>query len=215
MSDSSAVGLLLALVGGYLDAYTYVSRGGVFANAQTGNMVLLAVRLLDGEAGRAISYLIPILAFAAGVFVAEAIRRAHRDAARFHWRQTVLLIEAATLLAVAFVPASGDWLANVAVAFVSSLQVQSFRKLNGNPYATTMCTGNLRSASELLSRYALEGDRTALRGALTYLPVIALFIVGAGVGALASRAMGMAAALPAIAPLAVALVLMVRRAPGA
>src|SRR5580658_6145873 len=37
-------GLLLAGVGGFLDAYTFVGRGGVFANAQTGNIVLLGVR---------------------------------------------------------------------------------------------------------------------------------------------------------------------------
>lgn len=33
-------GLLLAGVGGFLDAYTFVGYGGVFANAQTGNIVL-------------------------------------------------------------------------------------------------------------------------------------------------------------------------------
>lgn len=37
------LGVLLALVGGGLDAYTFISRGGVFAGAQTGNVVLLGV----------------------------------------------------------------------------------------------------------------------------------------------------------------------------
>ena len=44
-SESYLVGLILAAVGGYLDVYTYISRGGVFANAQTGNIVLLAINL--------------------------------------------------------------------------------------------------------------------------------------------------------------------------
>ena len=39
MSESLAIGLLLALTGGFLDAYTYVARGRVFANAQTGNIL--------------------------------------------------------------------------------------------------------------------------------------------------------------------------------
>ncbi len=34
MSETHLLGLLLALVGGFLDAYTYVCRGHVFANAQ-------------------------------------------------------------------------------------------------------------------------------------------------------------------------------------
>jgi uncharacterized membrane protein YoaK (UPF0700 family) len=41
--EAVPVGFLLSAVGGYLDAYTYVGHGGVFANAQTGNVVLLAV----------------------------------------------------------------------------------------------------------------------------------------------------------------------------
>ena len=53
-SEALRVGLVLALAGGYLDAYTYLCRGGVFANAQTGNMVLLGIRAAEGR-GQAIS----------------------------------------------------------------------------------------------------------------------------------------------------------------
>ena len=41
-SESFAAAALLALSGGLLDACTYLCRGGVFANAQTGNIVLLS-----------------------------------------------------------------------------------------------------------------------------------------------------------------------------
>ena len=43
-SNSVILGILLAIVGGFLDAYTFVSRDGVFANAQSGNMVIFAVK---------------------------------------------------------------------------------------------------------------------------------------------------------------------------
>ena len=39
-SESLAVGFLLALTGGLLDAYSYLNRGEVFATAETGNIVL-------------------------------------------------------------------------------------------------------------------------------------------------------------------------------
>ena len=48
-SEALRVGLVLALAGGYLDAYTYLCRGGVFANAETGNMVLLGAKLAVGD----------------------------------------------------------------------------------------------------------------------------------------------------------------------
>ena len=46
-SESYIVGVLLAIAGGFLDVYTYISRGGVFANAQTGNIVLLGICAAD------------------------------------------------------------------------------------------------------------------------------------------------------------------------
>lgn len=49
IAEFYGVGVMLAIVGGYLDAYTYISRDHVFANAQTGNMVLLAINIKEGS----------------------------------------------------------------------------------------------------------------------------------------------------------------------
>ena len=49
MSETVLIGSLLALAGGFLDAYTYICRGGVFANAQTGNIVLFSLHLCQME----------------------------------------------------------------------------------------------------------------------------------------------------------------------
>ena len=165
LSETFALGALLAAAGGFLDAYTYLLRGGVFANAQTGNIVLLGMRLAEGEPGRALGYLVPILAFAAGVAATEGLRRRwaaspRGRAARLHWRQIVLGAECAILLAVAFLPAGRwDMAANVAISFLCAMQVQAFRALEGNAFATTMCTGNLRSATERLCRDAAQRRR--------------------------------------------------------
>ena len=42
MSESFVTAAFLSLSGGLQDAYTYLFRGKVFANAQTGNIVLLS-----------------------------------------------------------------------------------------------------------------------------------------------------------------------------
>ena len=39
ISESIELGAILALAGGFMDAYSYIGRGGVFANAQTGNIL--------------------------------------------------------------------------------------------------------------------------------------------------------------------------------
>ena len=48
----------LAVSGGFQDAYTYFTRDGVFSNAQTGNVVLMSERFMNGEvkAGCIISF---------------------------------------------------------------------------------------------------------------------------------------------------------------
>lgn len=45
ISESFRLAAVLALVGGFLDAYTYICRGQVFSNAQTGNIVLVGLAL--------------------------------------------------------------------------------------------------------------------------------------------------------------------------
>ena len=68
MSESFVVGILLCLCGGFQDAYTYVCRDKVFANAQTGNIVLLGNHLAQQDWSGAVRYAVPILAFTAGIF---------------------------------------------------------------------------------------------------------------------------------------------------
>ena len=49
VAESLQLGIILALSGGFMDAYSYVCRGQVFANAQTGNILLLGVNLSEGN----------------------------------------------------------------------------------------------------------------------------------------------------------------------
>ena len=118
MSESFRLGAVLALAGGFLDAYTYLVRGGVFANAQTGNIVLLGVRLMEGDWAGAGHYLVPILAFAAGVLTAELVHARCGRWERLHWRQLTVAAEMILLVAVALLPGWADSGANVLVSYV-------------------------------------------------------------------------------------------------
>lgn len=180
MSDTLCTWLLLALSGGCLDAYTYLTRGRVFANSITGNVVMMALGLAQGDFVQALRNAAPVAAYIAGVCTAEQVRR-RLTGARFHWRQYILLAEMAIAAAAAFVPAGSlDLLVNTSIAFTCAMQVESFRKLEGYlPVATTMCTGNMRSASELLYHAVADHDRKALSGTLRYFAVTAAFITGA------------------------------------
>ena len=73
MSESIKLGVILAIAGGFMDAYSYLARGQVFANAQTGNMLLFGVSLASGQFQHALHYLCPVLAFGLGIFLAEFV----------------------------------------------------------------------------------------------------------------------------------------------
>ena len=184
MSDKFRSAVFIILSGGFQDAYTYCCRGGVFANAQTGNIVLMSAALFRGDWEAVVKYLVPVLSFLLGIFAAECVHRHFKYMEKVHWRQLIILAEIALLFAVGFLPQNVNTLANALVSFVCAMQVQTFRKVRGHAYASTMCIGNMRSGTEALCVYFHTHDREVLYKALTYFGVIGLFAVGAGLGAL-------------------------------
>lgn len=182
MSESFLTAAFLSISGGLQDAYTYVFRGKVFANAQTGNIVLLSQNICEQNWSHAARYFVPLAAFALGVIVAEQIHGAYRNAQNVHWRQIVLLSEMLLLLIVGFVPKHLDMLANALVSFSCAMQVQAFRKVTGYAFSSTMCIGNMRSGMEALSIFFQTHDRKMLKKSLRYWEIIFLFGVGAGLG---------------------------------
>lgn len=188
MSEAFRTVMFLSASGGLQDAYTYIGRGKVFANAQTGNIVLMAVHAFAGEWGRVLHYLVPLCFFALGVFAAELMHQKLQNLQRLHWRQLVVLCEIVMLFVVGFFPQEWNLMANALVSFACAMQVQTFRKVNGYAFASTMCIGNMRSGTEALCAYFHTHEPEALRNALTYFGVIGLFALGAGLGALLTGA---------------------------
>ncbi len=186
MSEAFVNSAFLALSGGFQDAYTYFTREEVFSNAQTGNVVLMSQHFMCGEWMAGLRYLFPILSFAVGVWVAEQIQGRYRYAKKLHWRQSILLLEIVILFVVGFIPTRLDMMATALVSFSCAMQVQSFRKVNGYSYASTMCIGNLRSGIAALSGYVREHKPQQAEQMLYYFGIIFLFALGAGVGGVLS-----------------------------
>ena len=166
MSEAFITSIFLALSGGFQDAYTYFTRDGVFSNAQTGNVVLMSQHFMMKEWSKGFHYLLPLFAFAAGVFAAEQIQSKFRYAKKLHWRQGILLLEILILFLVGFIPSSLNVAATTLVSFACAMQVQTFRKVSGYSYASTMCIGNLRSGTAALSVYFREHKKNQLRQSL-------------------------------------------------
>lgn len=189
-SESFRLSALLSLSGGLQDAYTYNMRDGVFANAQTGNVVLMSQNFMQGSFVQGLHYMCPLLSFALGIFVAERIENRFKTIDKIHWRQIILIIEIIVLIIVGFMPAEMNMIANMIVSFSCAMQVQTFRKVHGYGYASTMCIGNLRSGTESLSQYLRDKNKESLYKALHFFGIILIFAIGAGLGGVLSGCLG-------------------------
>lgn len=181
-SESFRLSALLSFSGGLQDAYTYNARGKVFANAQTGNVVLMSQNFMLGNWKSGLHYLFPLIAFASGIFLAERIETRFKNSKPVHWRQIILFLEIIMLTIVGLMPERLNTIANMMVSLSCAMQVQTFRKVHGYGYASTMCIGNLRSGTESLSHYFRSKDASSLNKALHFFGIIFIFALGAGIG---------------------------------
>ncbi len=212
IASSYPIVVLLTMSGGFQDAYTYFVRGHVFANAQTGNIVLMASQIAQGHWRVALQYLVPLCFFLAGVFVVEQLQAYFHKKRKAHFRNVVLLFEAVLLGVSTLVPSEYNILANGMISFVCSMQVQAFRYVNDNAFASTMCIGNMRSGMECLSKYLRLKEDSYKQKALDYLRVILLFFSGACLGYLCSNWFGVYAIYVSCCLLMMAYIVVVQQA---
>lgn len=187
MSEAFITMAFITFSGGLQDAYSFLVRGEVFANAQTGNIVLFSVNMVNGNLLMALRYLFPVLAFALGIFLTDLFKAKFKNSAKIHWRQVILIFEIALLFIVAFFPNKYDTLANIIISFSCAMQVQAFRKIHGYSFASTMCIGNTRAGMEALCSYVRTRDKKYKEKAIHYFGVILLFALGAAFGGVFSK----------------------------
>ncbi|MGN1024563.1 MAG: YoaK family protein [Lachnospiraceae bacterium] len=179
--------ILVTLSGGFADSYSYVARGHVLSHAQTGNVVFLGQRLFAGDLPGTLKYVLSLSVYCGGLFLADEFEQHHRG--RVHWSRWILLAEVACMAVVGFLGQSDTLnnIANMIIAFICGLQVHSFHLMGEYDYASTMCMGNMKKGLEALSTFLSTREKPYLGKALSYLAVIVIFAIGAGVGYLATN----------------------------
>lgn len=182
----------LIFVAGFYGAYTMLLRGGVFCNAQTGNMVLMGIALGQGDWTKALSYLFPIGIFLLGVMISELIPKFVRRMG-VRWDTLLILIEILGVTAVGFVPLTANHkISQFVIMLLCGMQFNTFRQAEGIGMATTFCTNHLRMFGSSLARALFHGRKypDAAGKALAHGIMIACFVLGALISALLCRFCG-------------------------
>lgn len=156
---------VMIAVGGFLGAYTYVQKGGVFCNAQTANFVLMAVQLGQGNWRKALYYLLPASAYLLGTIISEFLPKHINRRKIVRWDTAFVAFEMAWIFALGFVPDSAPpQICQVAVTLSpqcsSTPSARQKRYPWQRPSALTM---SVRSVRILLSGFEAEIKRRGAR----------------------------------------------------
>ncbi|MBO6046912.1 MAG: DUF1275 domain-containing protein [Erysipelotrichaceae bacterium] len=191
--------ILLSLTGGFLDSYTYYVRDGVFANAQTANIIKLGLSIMSKDFSQCLYYLLPIIAFGIGV-IFSLITEEICDHTRYNYpRRAILITEIILMFIISTLPQQRETniAANVLVSLLCAMQMQTFQIFNKKSIATTVATGNLRSATEHLYKAIRNQDLSLIKSSLEYFGILLVFVSGVIIGALCADLMGIKAILVA------------------
>lgn len=183
---------LLAMAGGFLDGFTFLGHGHVFANAMTGNVVLLALDLFSGSLHSGLPHLLPIVMFMVGVTVAKILELPAVARHLLHPHLTALMVQIGVLFLLSLLPQStpNAWF-TMSIAFAASVQVESFRRVNGRSYNSTFTTGNMRTFSESCFAWLFgDGGADDRRVARDFGVICLSFFIGAAAGGAATRSLG-------------------------
>lgn len=181
-SESLLFATFLTLAGGLQDGYSYALRGKVFVNALTGNVVLMAFNLAEGNFPAMLRYFIQIASFALGVYVSGRVAFAEKRRVGLHFKQRILAAEIIILVVVGFLSKELDSIANSMMAFSCGMQVNTFRKFADINAATTMCVGNVRTIMHNLAGYHHTKGTAHKEASRTVLFIVCIFFLGAFIG---------------------------------
>ena len=170
---------LLMVSAGMMGAYTFVLRGGVFSNAQTANVVMMAIAFGQGKISKALYYLIPITAYFSGAMISELFILPSKRIHVLHWDTYLIAFEAIVLFIIGFIPLTwSHHITQVIINFIASMQYNTFRKARDIPMATTFCTNHVRQMGIQIAKVIEERDASKLKVCGIHLVMILCFLGG-------------------------------------
>ncbi|CAI2656445.1 YoaK family protein [Apilactobacillus apinorum] len=170
--------ILLAIISGSIDAYSFVEHGGVFAGLQTGNTILLGISISHLDFAAIIKYLFSIFLFVLGVVLIKLIQRNLKD----DWLRKTIIIEyevAIILVTGLFVNELPDVLVVGLLSLVAAAQLQEFKLLKGNAFNPLMMTGNLGKIANNVYLTIVDGNEKAKSLLIDTIMIYVSFVLGA------------------------------------
>lgn len=172
---------LLMFVGGFLGAFTYSIRGGIFCNAQTANFVLMGMAIGNQEWSKALYYIVPMSAYLGGTILSEALPSPIKKLEIVRWDTLLIGIEMVVIFILGLLPETAPFqISQIAINIIMSMQYNTFRQARGIPMATTFCTNHIRQVGvHLYKTIHHHNDKNYRMRFLIHLGMLLTFVSGA------------------------------------
>ena len=175
VEEARLFAIIMTFCGGFLDAFTYIQCGHTLAAAQTGNIVFLAVALVNHNVIGIIDRCGAIILYIIGIIVAITFQANIK-----YWRIFCLFL---ILIIGGFVGAMPEdfptYLSVGLVSFGLALLNTAFSKIEGLGYSSVFTTGNIKKSVVFGTEYLYHHRQQDLKIAINYFIVVLAFTLGA------------------------------------
>lgn len=184
------VATCLTFISGYLNAFTFITQHGIFAGVQSGNVIMWSYHLAQGHWKNVLDFTIPIIFFMLGQCLTYLARGwLNKYDISWHFAASLMMLTFAVLTAV-LIPILPTYVIMASVALTASIQVETFSKLRGAPYANVMMTGNVKNAAMLTFKGFMEKNKDLQKQGRNIFIIMAGFALGVATSTILSNHLG-------------------------
>lgn len=150
-----ALHYVMAVIGGFLGGYAVLTRSGVFASAETSNLIYLVLMIAGQDFSDFLIRLGALAIYIGGIVIVSAMSHLTTKDKRMF----AILVDAAVILIQGFIPQDVDnMLATYLIFFATAVQWSSFAGIKGYVISTIFCTNNLRQFVTAALDYGFTKD---------------------------------------------------------
>lgn len=196
----------MAFIGGFMGAYAILNRCDLFGNAQTANMIYIAMNILGRNAFDVIIRLGGMLIYMAGIAVTVIVPKK----TDFSLQYIALALDGAVLIILGFLPHNiNNVIALYPLFFAAAVQWNAFPGAFGYNSSTIFSTNNLRQFTMATTEYFCSRESKHAHKAKFYGGVLLFYHMGVAVSYISYRFLGIEGSWIGVIPVIVAAAMVV------
>lgn len=194
----------MSLIGGYVGAYSLLAHHELFGNAQTANMMHIAMNIVGHNFGEMALRLLGVFVYMAGFACTVLISRY----TKLNVEMCSIVLDFAGIVSLCIIPDTvNHFIALCPIFFITSFQWNSFKGADGFVSSSIFSTNNLRQFTTAITEYYCDRDKDHLRKTKFYGSVLLAYHIGVAGSYFMYKSFGNHGVLLGVVPVMAAMVI--------